>query len=169
MRRREGDVQIQGNDITTGADGLAVFVVGQDAFLVRRNTRMSWLAGGLRIVTGGVLSVFQPGRPKEIRTGTAVIGIRGTGIYIEAEPMRTYACTCYGVAILQPIADPSARETVRTRHHEQPRYIMAAGAPQMMTAAPVINHTDAELVMLESLVRRRPPFVGKGGTTTYTY
>jgi hypothetical protein len=32
----------------------------------------------------------------------------------------------------------------------------------MMTAAPVINHTDAELIMLEALLRRRPPFAEKG-------
>jgi len=167
MRRREGDVRVEGNDLVTGGDGLAVFAVGQDAFLVRRNTRVSWFAAGLRIVTGAVLSVFQPGRRKEIRTGTAVIGIRGTGIYIEAEPQRTYACTCYGTAELQPLADPAARETVRTRHHEQPRYIMAAGAPQLLVRAPVINHTDAELTMLEALVQRRPPFSQPGSVFKY--
>ena len=53
--------------------------------------------------------------------------------------------------------DPSARETVRTSHHEQPRYIMGAGAPQMLMGAPVINHTDAELILLEGRVGRRPP------------
>ena len=52
----------------------------------------------------------------------------------------------------------SARETVRTTHHEQPRYIMPKGAPQMLMTAPVINHTDAELSMLESLVGRSVPF-----------
>jgi len=57
---------------------------------------------------------------------------------------------------------PPSRETVRTLHHEQPRYIMAQGAPQMIMPAPVVNHTDAELVFLESLVGREPPFVGRG-------
>jgi|SRR5687767_6714863 len=162
MRRREGDVRIQGNAIVTGGDGLAVFVVGRDAHLVRANSEVSLAGRVVRVTTGALLSVFQPRQAKEIRTATAVIGIRGTGVYIEAEPQRTYVCTCYGVADLQPIADPAARETVRTRHHEQPRYIMAAGAPQMMTSAPVINHTDAELIMLEALVRRRPPFAESG-------
>ena len=129
VRRREGDVRIQNDHVSTGADSLAVFVVGQDAHLVRANSEITWLANGLRVASGAVLSVFQPRRAKEIRTATAVIGIRGTGVYVEAEPQRTYVCTCYGVADLTPIADPTARETVRTRHHEQPRYIMAAGAP----------------------------------------
>ncbi|GEM_PF-5081706 len=30
--------------------------------------------------------------------------------------------------------------------------------------APMLNHTDAELIMLESLVGRRPPFVTKAGS-----
>jgi hypothetical protein len=34
--------------------------------------------------------------------------------------------------------------------------------PSMMVTAPVINHTDAELVMLEALVGRKPPFLDSG-------
>jgi len=169
MEVKAGDV------VTTGGDGEIVFVVDRDAFLVRPGSRVevqgqkgSLVAAGLRILTGAVLSVFTPGRPKQVQTATATIGIRGTGIYVEAEESRTYVCTCYGVAEIASSADPAARETVRTSHHEQPRYVMPRGAPQMLMSAPVINHTDAELTMLESLVRRRPPFAGKGGTT-YTY
>src|SRR5689334_7995700 len=86
VRRREGDVRIQGNDIATGNNSLAVFVVGRDAHLVRANSEVSVVAGGIRVVTGALLSVFQPRQAKEIRTATAVIGIRGTGLYVEAEP-----------------------------------------------------------------------------------
>jgi hypothetical protein len=89
---------------------------------------------------------------------TATIGIRGTGIYVEIEARRTYACTCYGEAVLTPVDDPGAAETVRTKHHDQPRYIYGKGMPSMMEAAPVVNHTDAELYMLEGLVGRSPPF-----------
>jgi hypothetical protein len=137
-------------------------VAQRDAFIVRGDAEISLVANGLRVVTGAVLSVFAPGERKEIRTSTAVIGIRGTAVYIEAEPSRTYACTCYGTAVLAPIGDPSASETVNTTHHEQPRYIMASGAPQMVMPAPVLNHTDAELILLESLVGRQPPFIGMG-------
>ncbi|RJG00313.1 hypothetical protein [Noviherbaspirillum sedimenti] len=59
-----------------------------------------------------------------------------------------------------PLADPSAREIVRTRHHERPMLIGDQRGPAMMAKAPVINHTDAELTMLENLVGRRPPFQG---------
>ncbi len=115
VHRRQGDVRISGDSVSTGADGEVVFVVGKDAMLVRRNSELSILKTGLRIVTGAVLSVFGGGR-RQLRTPTANIGIRGTAVYIEAERSRTYVCTCYGEAVLEPRADPKARETVRTLH-----------------------------------------------------
>jgi len=145
---REGNQVRAGDSVTSGADGEMVFVINRDAMLVRRNSNVSLLADGLRAITGAVLSVFASGQRKQIRT--------------EAEPQRTYVCTCYGQAELEPIGDPASREAVSTRHHEQPRYIMASGAPQMIMRAPVINHTDAELILLESLVGRQPPFIGGG-------
>ena len=157
-----------GDRIATGANGELVFVIDRDAMLVRANSRVevegsagALMISGLRIVTGAVLSVFSPGKPKQLRTVTATIGIRGTGIYVEAQDDRTYVCTCYGIADLAAAGDPAARETIRTGHHEQPRYVMAKGAPQMLMGAPMLNHTDAELILLESLVGREPPFVGK--------
>jgi hypothetical protein len=159
--QRGGELRA-GDSVRTQAGAEIVFVAQADAFLVRQNSEVSLLANGLRVVTGAVLSVFRPNERKEIRTSTATIGIRGTAVYIEAEPERTYACTCYGTAVLAPVAQPAAAETVTTRHHEQPRYIMAAGSPQMLMQAPVINHTDAELILLESLVGRQPPFIGEG-------
>jgi hypothetical protein len=159
---REGGEVRAGDNIVTGPGGEMVFVINRDAMLVRRNSNVALLVNGLRAVTGAVLSVFATGQRRTIRTETATIGIRGTGIYIEAERDRTYACTCYGEADLEPISDPAARESVRTAHHDQPRYIMASGAPQMIMQAPVINHTDAELILLESLVGRQPPFIGQG-------
>ena len=177
VHRVRGDVRVNGvvategmdvkagDVITTGAASEVLFVAGKDAFLVRANSRIevqgaagALLISGLRVVSGAVLSVFTPGEPKSIRTPTSTIGIRGTAVYIEAEDARTYACVCYGEADLASSADPSARETVRTWHHDQPRYIMGMGAPQMLTRAPVINHTDVELTMLENLVGRWPPF-----------
>jgi len=158
---REGMEVKPGNAVTTAAGGEIVFVINRDAFLLRANSRLevgSGAADVFRIVTGALLSVYQPGQPKTLRAQTATIGIRGTAVYVESAADKTYVCTCYGEADLVPESDPSARETVKTTHHEQPRYIMAAGAPQMIMHAPVVNHTDAELVMLESLVGRNVPF-----------
>ncbi len=177
VARFKGDVRINGKPaepgqrvapgdlIVTGRDAELLFVAERDAFLVRANSRIEFgsaaargAATVLRVITGGLLSVFESGTRREIRTATATIGIRGTGIYVEIEPQRTYACTCYGEAQLMPVDDPASAETVRTRYHDEPRYIYGKGMPNMMEAAPVINHTDAELYMIEGLVGRSPPF-----------
>ena len=157
-----------GDNIATGAASSAVFVLGRDAYLIREKSELftagrGALANSLRLATGKLLSVFGSG-PRSITTPTSTIGIRGTGIYIEAETERTYVCTCYGVVDLQARNMPRARETVRTTHHDAPRYVYAHGQMpiKMIEPAPVINHTDAELIMLEALVGRKPPFVGSG-------
>ena len=177
IHRLRGDVRVNGvpategmdvkagDVVTTGPGSEVIFVTGKDAFLVRANSRVeaqgtagALALAGLRVVTGAVLSVFSPGERKRLSTPTATIGIRGTAVYLEAEEARTYVCTCYGEAEIVSAMDPAARETVRTQHHEQPRYVMGMGAPQMIMGAPVVNHTDAELTMLENLVGRWPPF-----------
>jgi len=154
-----------GDAVTTGNDALLVAVVGRDAYLLRANSELELQAGRkkgipgvLRVVSGAILAVFVPGESKQVRTASATIGIRGTAVYVQKEASRTYVCTCYGTARLRPVDEPKAAETVRTKHHDQPRYIYPKGAPRMIEQAPVINHTDAELVMLESLVGRKVPF-----------
>jgi len=159
---KQGMAVRAGDRVGTGPGAEVVFAVDRDAMLVRQNSNLDLLKTGFRLASGAVLSVFAPGQRKELRTPTSTIGIRGTGVYLEAAPERTYCCTCYGEAVLEPLADPAARETVRTAHHEQPRYILAPGAPRRVTPAPMINHSDAELELLESLVGREPPFAGKG-------
>ncbi len=151
--------------IRTGPSSEIVFAVDGDAFTVRENSQLK-LKGKtsktvelLRVLTGAVLAVYARGPKKLIHTSTATIGIRGTATYIESEPNRSYICTCYGEAILTGLADGSVSETVRTRHHESPRYIEnLPGGGSRIVEAPVINHTDAELSLLESLVGRIPPF-----------
>jgi hypothetical protein len=177
VARVRGDVRVNGKPaqrgmevkpgdvITTGPDAELVVVVGRDAFMVRPQSRIELegdatqlLLAGLRAVTGGLLSVFEPGKEKLIRTPTSTIGIRGTAVYVEIEVARTYVCTCYGEAMLASVDDPAASETVRTRHHDEPRYIYRRGMPRMIEQAPVINHTDAELILLEGLTGRAVPF-----------
>ena len=164
-RAERGQRVNAGDVIVTGKGAELVFVSEKDAFLVRADSRVEYgsaatkgVATALRVVTGALLSVFESGRRRQINTATATIGIRGTAIYIETEARRTYACTCYGEAVLTPVDDPAAAETVRTKRHDQPRYIYGKGMPRMLEAAPVINHTDAELQMLETLVGRKVPF-----------
>lgn len=157
MLVREGDV------IVTGRGAEAVFVVGADAFLQRERSEVRFgsdAARALRILTGGLLSVFGKGE-RRLVVSTATIGIRGTACYVEVEEQRSYFCLCYGEAEIRPSADPSQRRVVKTQHHDLPMYLGGAPGAPVFGPAKVINHTDAELVFLEGLVGRVPPFEGR--------
>lgn len=162
---REGQLVLPGDTVVTPADGEAIYVIGQDAFLQRGGTTVSFgqtAADFMRVLRGRILSVFGRG-DKEIRFPTATIGIRGTACYIEEGlQAETYFCLCYGEAKVIPTAAPQQWETLITTHHDHPLWISNdMKMPSMMVTAPVINHTDAELELLENLVGRWPPFYGK--------
>jgi hypothetical protein len=160
-RAREGDAIHPGDTVETARRSSAVFVVGQDAFLLRDSSRIEIsgaeiAASVFRLVTGKLLGVFGSGRDQRLVTPTATIGIRGTGAYLEAETQRTYFCLCYGTADVAT-ADGNARAAYTTTHHESPRYLYGDGRREAIVPATVVNHTDAELIMLEALVGRTPP------------
>jgi hypothetical protein len=148
-----------GDSIVTGANSEAIYVIGQDAFLQRASSTVSFSGASadvIRVLSGKILSVFGKGS-KKLETATATIGIRGTGCYIESEARRVYFCLCYGVAEVIPSADTNRVEIVETRYHDHPLYIHDSSRP-LFVDAPVINHSDLELKLLESLVGRWPPF-----------
>lgn len=154
-----------GDTIRTGPGSEAIYVLGKDAFLQRGDSHVAFGSGTasnlMRVITGKLLSVFDRGQ-RRIATPAATIGIRGTGCYIEAGEERTYFCLCYGEAELVRNSAPEQRETIRTRHHDKPMWLSDDPGQDMMSAATVINHTDAELTLLEGLVGRKPPFAGVG-------
>ena len=156
-----------GDTVETGPNSKAIFVVGTDSFLMRSNSEMqiegsNFLLNSLRLVTGRVLSVFGRRSFKQklqMNTPTATIGIRGTGVYLEADPDLTYLCTCYGSTELRAAQNPDDVAFINTTHHDDPKYI--SNTPSKGTqirSAPFINHTDPELKMLEALVGREVPF-----------
>ncbi len=162
---REGMTLSPGDRVVTGTNSQAIYVIGQDAYLQRDDSTVTIagdiLKSGLRMLNGKLLSVFGKG-DKRIETGVATIGIRGTGCYIEADAIRSYFCLCYGSADVSRVGDEQQVRRVHTTHHEQPLYLYADAAKGIQ-AAPMFNHRDAELILLEQLVGRIPPFVGKPG------
>jgi hypothetical protein len=161
--------RIGGNDtIETGKGSEVVFVSGVSAFILRESSRMSLgqqttnnvVTNALRLITGKVLAVFGPNNPQRVSTITATIGIRGTGVYAETDPEQTYFCTCYGITDIGANSDPNSRKTVTSKHHDEPLYILAKPKDgKTIRKAPFINHTDQELMLIETLVGRTPPFV----------
>ena len=158
-----------GDTIVTGKDGEISFVVGDQAMLLRGDSRLviegdksaviTVRVSTLRLLLGKILSVSR-NTPMQVQTTTATMGIRGTGWYAEADPEQTYFCTCYGTTEATANSDPKQRESITAKHHDRPIYILAkASGGSLIRNAPFINHTDQELALLEALVGRTPPFV----------
>ena len=178
--RIEGEVLVNGAPATidtpiaanatvqTGKNSEVVYVVGESAFLQRSESHVtmeatptdSMVVSATQLLTGKILSVFPSGKPVRMSTKNASIGIRGTGVYMESDPEQTYLCTCYGTTDIVAVNDPTSRETVVSRQHDRPLYILDGQQPgQNIRNAPFLNHTDQELMLIEALVGRSPPFV----------
>lgn len=165
-KRATRDTLIGADDhIRTGDKASIVAVVGQDALILRGNSELQLGAGRtakrfFRLVTGAMLTVF--GRREDeldIEAPTVTIGIRGTGVYTEADAEKTYVCTCYGRTTLTATEDPAARETIESRHHDAPRWVLAKPENgRRIVPAAFQWHTDLELMTLEALVGRTVPF-----------
>ena len=180
IRRLEGKVTVNGKEaalgapveagdkVATGAGSNAVVVVGRDALLLRENTEVEMLAAAPGIVrtvllqSGRMLAVFDK-KPMTVRTPIATVGIRGadsyTGAYFETEAgaKEVYFCLCYGGAVVEGVGLTAPRG-IETMHHENPVLIKLEGPIISIESSTFRNHTDDELVMLEGLVGRVPPF-----------
>ncbi len=166
------NTRITANDLVeTGKGSEIVFVVGKDAFMLRANSRMQLspdltqrrgtvqnAADNIKLLAGKLLSVFAK-RTHRIETPTVVVGVRGTGVYLEANPDESYLCTCYGLVDIRATGDAASQESIETTHHDKPRYITTGKGNKLIRPAPMINHTDQELMLVETLVGRTPPFV----------
>lgn len=174
----EGEVRINGEQATpdqvigpddhlsTGAGASLVAVVGSDALLLRERSELQLGLGRqarrfFRLVSGAMLTVFGPrDETLSLDTPTATIGIRGTGVYTEVDPEKSYVCTCYGRTTIAVADDPGVAEDITSRHHDAPRYVLAAPLNgRRIVPAPFVQHTDLELMTLETLVGREVPFV----------
>jgi hypothetical protein len=165
-----------GDVIETGANSYIIFVLNKDAFILRSASKMTFPrpvatrpASAFSLDRGKALSVLAS-RSTQITTPSAVVGIRGTGVYLETEPAGSYICTCYGVADLATADNPGINETIEAVHHDAPRFIYAdTSLANRIEPAPFLNHDDQELLLIETLVGRSPPYsVPRSVTRTRT-
>lgn len=146
-----------GDDIVTGPASRLVFVIGNAAFHVRQNTRMSVQRGStlntvslLRLLTGAVVSVFGRSARRSIVMPTLTAGIRGTGVYAEVFPdQRSYFCNCYGTVEMSARGD---RALSQASYHQSFWGEVEPKNGRFLTPAGAINHTDEEVEFLARLV-----------------
>ena len=152
-----------GHTITTGRDGRIWFTLGGDAYFLRPDSELrlqtreppDTLVDLLRLVTGALGATFSRGARRQVIARTATIGIRGTGIYVEATADETYACTCFGSTELSSSATGQMMESIpiSTDRHVARRITRGAVVP-----AAFERHTSEEIARLEQLVGRPNPF-----------
>ena len=173
---RTGTPLKAGDKISTARDSAAVLVIGKDGFLLRDSTTVTFeesktrpgFVEGVLVTTGKVLAVFAT-RPDEeliIKVPHATIGVRGTGCYLEIHESRTYFCLCYGEVAVSGIGMAQPR-VIKTTHHESPVWLDDRGGIMKVEQASFVNHNDEELIMLEKLNGREPPFVSMGLSGRY--
>jgi hypothetical protein len=155
---------LPGDRVVTGADGHVVFVMGQDAIMLRSRSelvieRYEESQGLLKLVTGALGAVFGRGRPRRILAGAATAGIRGTGVYMETRGDATYFCTCWGAVDLASADDANDRQRVESKAHVARRVLHKPEGASRFVDARFENHTDEEMDILEKCVGRRSPLV----------
>ncbi len=177
MRSVRGDVRVNGTSadpglivrpgdrLTTGLTGEAIVVIDANAYLLRPEGEIVFPEQNaaekvLSVVSGKLLAVFGPG-DLILDLPLATIGIRGTGLYVEATPEKDYVCLCYGKAVLRSKLNVVITEQLDTFHHDMPRNFHANPADHsglFIEPAKMVNHIDEELIMLEALTQRIPLF-----------
>ena len=151
-----------GDVIQTGPGANLVFAIGNSAFQVRQNSRLSVERGAtlnavslLRLLTGAVASVWGKGVNRAIVMPTLTAGIRGTGVYAEIfadQSNRNYFCNCYGTVDLGAGSD---KQVSQAQYHQS---FWADAEPRngrYLSPAQALNHTDEELEFLARLVNQR--------------
>lgn len=176
LAAKAGTLVKPGDKVSTGNGSTAVLVLGKDGFLLRDSTSVTFqesktkpgLLEGVLVTTGKVLAVFASRLEEEllIRVPHATVGIRGTGCYLEIQDGRTYFCLCYGEAAVNGIGMAQPK-VLKTTHHETPVWLDDRGGVMKVEKAGFVNHNDDELIMLEKLNGREPPFVSLGLTGRY--
>lgn len=168
--------------IKTSQHGELVFAVGNHAMLLRGGSHLvlhekkgssegTSLIGLLELFAGKLLSASR-NKGMRINTPTTTIGVRGTGVYLETYPDKTLFCTCYGDVDVASSRDAASTTSVHATHHNRPLAIFEE-APAGKCIHDIkdlvrpghkfteLKHTDAELMMIEALVGREPPFVSR--------
>ena len=155
---------LPGDRIVTGNDGHFVFVMGQDAVMLRSRSelvieRYEESQGLLRLLTGAMGAVFGRGRQRRIVASNATAGIRGTGVYTETRGDGTYFCTCWGAVDLAATEDAGDKQLVESKRHIANLIASVAQGGTRFRPAHFETHTDEEMDILEKCVGRRSPIV----------
>ncbi len=147
-----------GDEIITGSRGriglrLAgnVYRVGNRSHLKLPETSKNFT---LNFFFGSILAVFRSDTPKTIQTLTSVLGVRGTGLYLDIDSEQTFLCTCYGDVDFK---DKENEGNVRHIHSEYHNIVALNHQTRAFSKQAMKGHATPDLFELEALAERTPP------------
>lgn len=148
-----------GDKILTGTKSRITIELDGSVYRMTGRSRLTLPEGSkniaLHLLYGKLLAVFRHNSHKTIYTSTAVLGVRGTGIYLNSEHDQTYLCTCYGDIDLTDRDNEKYQAHVHATHHNA--IVFDHDSRQVKGNQPMLEHVDADLFELEALASRTPP------------
>lgn len=158
-----------GDIIRTGSDGFAEVVFNRrNIFRIGANTRatlrLTDSRPGIDLDRGSVTAVFERlqriggNNPSfEIRTPTAVGGVRGTSFFVKVEsPNSTYVCACNGT--LQVPLQGSTSLNITGTHHRAYRFVKNERGEADVSTAALEHHGDEDLESLAEKIDHEIPW-----------
>jgi hypothetical protein len=140
-----GEVAFGANIVRIYADTTAVIDIGQITSQVTVNR------GAVAAVLDGLQGLGNDGG-MQIRTPTAVGGVRGTSLYVRVEDVdRTFFCVCNGSVHLHS-PDEDAGQLVSAAHHSGLRFIRADDGSISTEIPEMTYHDDAEMNSLAARI-----------------
>ena len=148
-----------GDEIITGSRGRIaikldgnVFRLGSRSHLILPKQDKANII--VNFIFGSLLAVFRHDAHKEIHTRTTVLGVRGTGLFLQEDNQTTYLCTCYGDV---DFADHDDADNFARIHADYHNAVDFNHATHRFSKRTMINHDTPELVELEAYAARLPP------------
>ncbi len=155
---KNSDIHFGDQIITAGLSQVTISLDGS-VYRIASSSKLTLPEGreevSVGLLYGAFLAVFRRNIPKTVRTRTAVMGVRGTGIYLSERDRETYLCACYGdIDFIDAMNEGNQGHVHATYHqvvtldHESRVF----NSEQLM-----LEHTDADLFELEAIAGRAPP------------
>jgi len=147
-----------GDEILTGDKAQIVLKLDGSVYRMGSRTRLKLPETtekfSLNIFFGSVLAVFKRNTPKTIYTNTAVLGVRGTGLFLHVDNQQTYLCTCYGDIDFADVNQPKQAVHIHGEYHQ----VVALNHQTHRFSKPaMVGHVSQDLFDLEALADRTPP------------
>ena len=148
-----------GDQVMTGGLSHVVIKLDGSVYRIANSSKLTLPEGkenvSLNFLYGAFLAVFRHDVHKTIHTRAAILGVRGTGLYLSDRGNETHLCACYGDIDFFDASNPENKRHIHAEYHHLASLDHKTG--KFKTNLRMTGHTDEDLFVLEELVGRTPP------------